>query len=237
MTRTPLRSTIGIVILTGFAALTGCTGEPETEATPITTDISTAQPSQAQTPAPTPTEDLSGPDPANPDPLPEVTAPGTQISFGESATIQTAVGVLEIEEGWAYLTYTVSGIEEGDTSILDELDDSEQFDRVSYIRGTLEVVALAGAGRGNSIVGGTIIGLQDDGTSTAYPLTLETNPACEGDFLITQPTVGQVVETCHIALIESGRELIGAMYYGDGSVVAGGTSDNPYYSNPVVWYD
>ena len=176
-------------------------------------------------------------DPANPHPLPKVTAPGTQASFGDTITARKAVGILSEDEGWSVLRYTVTQIEPGDDSLIDTLDDAEDYvgGSVYYVRGTVEVVALFGAGI-DGVVGGAIAGVQDDGYYSAGVFGINASPEdCQGDFVISPASVGASEQSCTVALAKPGAEIIAAAYYADSTVGSGGPSDDPYITDPVLW--
>lgn len=231
------------VPLAALALVAGCSNAPE--------DGSTAQPSQsasaspspsgepATTPAPdpTPTADPDPqPDPANPDPLPELTPPGARIALGEPITVRTRIGVLDESAGWAVLRNTVTEIVEGDHSYIERMSDAEEYQggRVYYVRGQVEVVALHGRGIGG-MVGGAITGVQSDNTLAAGVFSVgEGAPDCKGNFIISPAHLGDVEESCTVALALPGTEITAAAYYSDG-VLSDEPSDDPYLHDPVVW--
>lgn len=171
-------------------------------------------------------------------PLPESTPPGTQLAIGDSMIVRNALGVLEESEGWSILRYTVTGIERGDDAYLQGMDGAEAYQAggsVWYVRGRVEVVALFGRAI-DARVGGTVDGIQSDGQAAAGVFDFGGEaPGCTGGFAIDEAQVGAAEDTCTVALALPGTSVIGAYYYADGSVPSGGTSDDPYWLDPIVW--
>ena len=175
-------------------------------------------------------------DPDNPEQLPQVTPPGTELSYGDSMIVQVPVGVTDLEEGWAYLEYTVTDVVDGDPAVLENMSDAEEYEdgSVAYVHGTITVLAKYGLGI-DGLVGGAIGVIQSDGMGGAWPFGGETYEDCTGNFLVEGAGVGDTVETCHIGLLTTGTDVAGVMYYGDSSVPQGGTSDDEYWHDPIIW--
>lgn len=215
---------------------TPATTEPEATETATKPPIPSESPSPVAEESESPEEE-PGEDPANPDPLPEVTEPGAQIWLGETITVRRNVGILSPDEAWAVVRYSVTALEPGDDTLIDDLSNAEEYEggSVWYVRGTVEVVALFGAGIGG-IVGGAVTGVQDDGylTGGIFSVPAATED-CTGNFAVSDASVGDVEETCTVALALPGTEVIGAAYYSDTVISSDGPSDDPYYSDPVVW--
>ena len=88
----------------------------------------------------------------------------------------------------------------------------------------------------DSFVGGRIGGIQSDGQTAAGVLAFGGDAAgCTGNFMIGPATVGMAEDTCTVALALPDTEVIGAYFFGDGTVPNGGTSTDPYWVDPIVW--
>lgn len=241
---------LGLTVLTACVPDAGSDPEDATSPTPATAESepTDAEPTATATKPPNPSEAPAAEgqepgeeepqeDPANPDPLPELTGPGAQVTLGETITVRQNVGILDEEEAWAVVRYTVTGIEPGDDSLIGDLDNAEEYlgGSVSYVRGTVEVVALYGAGIGG-IVGGAVTGVQDDGYLTAGVFSVPAaTEDCTGNFLVTGAGVGDVEESCTVALALPGTDVVAAAYYADDVLSSDGPSEDPYYLDPVVW--
>lgn len=215
----------------GVASVEAHDSDDDAEAARADQDKAEAADESGEEVAGEPTED-----PANPDELPEVTPPGTELSYGESMIVQRPVGVTDLDEGWAYLEYTVTDVVDGDPEVLEDMSDAEEYEggSVAYVHGTITVLAKYGLGI-EGLVGGTIGVIQSDGLGGAWPFGGATYADCTGNFLIEGLEVGETVETCHIGLLTPGTDVAGVMYYGDGSVPQGGTSDDEYWHDPIIW--
>lgn len=250
---TAVATALSLVLLTACASDTDSDPLDEnsnapatTEPEPEPTEAATTPPSPSETTSPSaeeeapeeePTEEAPQEDPANPDPLPDVTEPGTQLALGETITVRQNVGVLDEDEAWAVMRYSVTSIEPGDDALIDDLSNAEEYDggSVVYVRGTVEVVALFGAGIGG-IVGGAVTGVQDDGYLTGGIFSVpEATEDCTGNFLVSRASVGDVEESCTVALALPGTEVVAAAYYSDTVISSDGPSEDPYLADPVVW--
>ncbi|WP_344344850.1 hypothetical protein [Agrococcus versicolor] len=228
------------VALLATLAIAGCvvTPSPAPVETPAASPVASETPSPTPSATPTPTPTVPQEDPANPVPLPDSTPPGTSLAIGDSMLVRNATGVLEESEAWSIIRYTVTGIERGDDAYLQGIDDAEAYQgggSVWYVRGRVEVVALFGRAI-DGVVGGTIAGIQSDGQGAAGVFAVGAEaPGCSGNFMVTAAQVGTAEDTCTVALALPGTEVVGAYFYGDGTVPNGGSSTDPYWVDPIVW--
>lgn len=163
--------------------------------------------------------------------------PGTRLKLGESMIAEVGIGVTGTDDGSTYVRYTITDVEKGDQKILEKISDKGEYDggTVYYVRGSMQVLAVLGDA-GENLVTGAVVGVQDDGSGAAGTFGIgDLSDDCTGNFVLDGPTVGHTEKTCSIALAKKGTAVVGAAFVRDGSVPAGGTSDDPYYNNPVLW--
>lgn len=173
-----------------------------------------------------------GDDPGNPSPLPELTPASSTVAVGDSIVVRE-----NDTDGWAILKLTVTGIDEGEASLLAGVEGAEAYQdggRVYYVHSSVEVLAASGASR-ESRHGGGIEGVLSTGEmSSGISRGLGQLPdACNTPPFTVESGVGAAGEGCTIALALPGTEVVGAVYYPSATEFA--DPENPYLSHPVTW--
>lgn len=210
--RTRHAAPVAVLAVTAFA-LVGCSGG--------------TSPAASESPAPTAEATTSAPAssaPANPAAAGEVTAPGTELKIGDTATVsyENYDGVTGL------ITLTVTSIDKGTEADLAPLNLGDKAAGMTpyYVRATITSADDAAAGLKYLSIDGDFDGLLKDG-SKATPLTVIGSwAACESDTGPGEFTKGTSFDICAPALASGNAEVVGAQYR---------PSDGEYYDKPIVW--
>lgn len=217
--------------------------EAPSEAT--ATEAVASSPAESVEPSATPAEGVPAEESASPaaprstavaEPLPELTPPGTRLKFGESAVLD-ADGSLADETSRMIAEVTVNSIEEGDTALLDEIDDLGEYagGTVHYIRATISPLAAFDSGMDR--VSWALWGVQDDGVTMATPMLAfeDLSEDCSDTWVLSEPKFGEPHELCRVSIAMPGKKPAGVAFVRDATAVGEQTSDDPYVADPVLW--
>lgn len=166
----------------------------------------------------------------------EVTAPGTELAFGEPAVLHAQ----EREEGdeyyaFGYIESSVTEIVQGDASFFEQFDDVEEYAGMTpyFIMSEHEVLYAEGDEGATNIEPG-FEGVLDDGSPAQGLIVISTGIAeCPNEFF-EDFVVGATATTCNVALAEEGQEVTGAAWTGVREI-DGGYDENDYLEAPILW--
>lgn len=166
----------------------------------------------------------------------EVTAPGTELSFGEPAVLHTQ----EREEGdeyyaFGYVQSSVTEIVAGDASFFDQFDNAEEYQGMTpyFIMSEHEVLSAEGNESVSSLEP-SFEGVLSDGTPAQGLIVISTGiEECPTEFFDSF-TVGATATTCDVALAPEGQEVTGAVWTGVREI-DGGYDENAYLQEPIIW--
>lgn len=215
--------------LLALLALSAC----QDDEAPSGSDDPTTEASTSDTPSETPTESASETESTETDDQgapaggAEVTAPGTELSIGDTAVLPLTYGT----DGTATVEVTVTGITEGTTADLEaaQVKNADDFTPF-YINLDMEILSVGDEGFGSYTAGSDFDGLTGDTKAGSLIIIGDFAPCDDGGFEFDS-AAGDTAKACVPALATKGSVV-------DGVQFSGGADDAGYDQfdgKPVVW--
>ena len=215
--------------LLALLALSAC----QDDEAPSGSDDPTTEATTSDTPSETPTESASETESTETDDQgapaggAEVTAPGTELSIGDTAVLPLTYGT----DGTATVEVTVTGITEGTTADLEaaQVKNADDFTPF-YINLDMEILSVGDEGFGSYTAGSDFDGLTGDTKAGSLIIIGDFAPCDDGGFEFDS-AAGDTAKACVPALATKGSVV-------DGVQFSGGADDAGYDQfdgEPVVW--
>lgn len=218
--------------LLAILALSAC----QDDEAPSGSDDPTTESTTSESPSESPTESASETESSETDETEgggdqtggaSVTAPGTELSIGDTAVLPLTYGT----DGTATVEVTVTGITEGTSADLKaaEVKNADDFTPF-YINLDMEILSVGEEGFGSYTAGSDFDGLTGDTKAGSLIIIGEFAP-CDGGGFEFDSAVGDTAKSCVPALATKGSVV-------DGVQFSGGPDDAGYDQfdgEPVVW--
>ncbi|TWG96241.1 hypothetical protein L615_004400000050 [Nocardioides sp. J9] len=210
--------------LLAVLSLSACGDDESPSASDPTPETTSETPSEPETELETETEETEGTDSGDAPLSGDVTAPGTELSIGDTAILPVTYGT----NGQATLEVTVTGIEEGTSADLEAAKVKNAADYTPfYIQMEMKILD-ANDDFGSYGPGSDFDGLTGSSKAGSLIVFGDFEP-CNDDAFEYDSKVGDTATTCVPALTTKGSVV-------DGVQFSGGTDEyDQFDGKPVVW--